>query len=110
MTPPNDLVLLFALLYVFKPIVNNWNNTQLFLFLGADNDEGLVSSGRAQGSPSFMKSVFGTGWGKRAPGIGPQGQSISVDPRYSIDPGIFGPIVQGAKQVRQKIYQYRTFF
>ena len=61
-----------------------------------------MSSGRAQGSPSFMKSVFGTGWGKRAPGIGPQGQSISVDPRYSIDPGIFGPIVQGAKQVRQK--------
>lgn len=60
-----------------------------------------MSSGRAQGSPSFMKSVFGTGWGKRAPGIGPQGQSISVDPRYSIDPGIFGPIVQGAKQVRQ---------
>ena len=61
-----------------------------------------MSSGRAQGSPSFMKSVFGTGWGKRAPGIGPQGQSISVDPRYSIDPRIFGPIVEGAKQVRQK--------
>ena len=80
-------------------------------FLGADNDEGLVSSGRAQGSPSFMKSVFGTGWGKRAPGIGPQGQSISVDPRYSIDPGIFGPIVQGAKQVRKKTksLQYKHF-
>ena len=78
-------------------------------FLGADNDEGLVSSGRAQGSPSFMKSVFGTGWGKRAPGIGPQGQSISVDPRYSIDPGIFGPIVQGAKQVRKiKQNHYNT--
>ena len=63
------------------------------------DEEGLVSVGRAQGSPSFMKSVFGTGWGKRVPGAGPQGQQ--VDPRYQINPDIFGPIVQGAKQVQQ---------
>ena len=68
-----------------------------FFYLIAVDEEGLVSVGRAQGSPSFMKSVFGTGWGKRVPGAGPQGQQ--VDPRYQINPDIFGPIVQGAKQV-----------
>ena len=88
---------------IAKSRTRKYNTKLLLPFIGADNDQGLVSSGRAQGSPSFMKSVFGTGWGKTAPGIGPQGQSISVDPRYSIDPGIFGPIVQGAKQVRQSM-------
>ena len=61
-----------------------------FIYLVGLDDEGLVSVGRAQGSPSFMKQVFGAGWGKRVPGAPGQGQP--VDPRYQITPELLDPL------------------
>ena len=52
---------------------------------------------RASGSPSFMKSVFGAGWGRRA-ASGSQSQP-PVDPRFTITPELLDPFLRGAKQV-----------
>ena len=76
------------------------------------DDEGLVSVGRAQGSPSFMKQVFGAGWGKRVPGAPGQGQP--VDPRYQITPELLDPLgtlgLGSARKVRNKNFLFKIMF
>ena len=64
-----------------------------------DDDETLMGGygGRVSGSPSFMKSVFGTGWGRRAT---PGANQNAVDPRFQITPEVLDPFLRGAKQVR----------
>ena len=67
------------------------------LFPGKQREEDETLMG-GYGGQSFMKSVFGTGWGRRgtpgATGIGNQ-----IDPRYQITPELLDPFLRGAKQV-----------
>ena len=56
--------------------------------------------GRASGSPSFMKSVFGAGWGRRGTQV-VAGQP-ALDPRFQISPEQLDPYLRGAKQVRNR--------
>ena len=79
---------------------SNFRTHMLFPGGGRYDEDGNVAMGRASGSPSFMKSVFGAGWGRRAPGgIGaPQPQGIN-DPRFRMSTPELDPFLRGAKQV-----------
>ena len=63
------------------------------------NEDGeTLMGGRASGSPSFMKSVFGAGWGRRGTQVVGAGQP-TLDPRFQISPEQLDPYLRGAKQV-----------
>lgn len=61
---------------------------------------GYDRRGRSGSPNTFMKSVFGTGWGRRStPGIVGQQQ----DPKYQITPESLDPFLRGAKQVSSRL-------
>ena len=60
-----------------------------------EDDETLM--GRASGSPSLMKSVFGAGWGRRTT---PGAQQSGLDSRFQFAPELLDPsFLRDAKQV-----------
>ena len=77
------------------------------LFPGKQRDDDETLMGRSSGSPSFMKSVFGTGWGRRptvGAGGGPGALQNPQDPRYHLSPELLDPFLRGAKQVLKMEY------
>ncbi len=81
---------------------SNWRTHMLFPGGGGSNEDGNVQYGRASGSPSFMKSVFGAGWGRRTPGgIGAPQPPGMGDPRFRMSTPEMDPFLRGAKQVRK---------
>ena len=80
------------------------------LFPGKQRDDDETLMGRSSGSPSFMKSVFGTGWGRRptvGAGGGPGALQNPQDPRYHLSPELLDPFLRGAKQVLKMEYSLK---
>ena len=77
----------------------DYDNPIFFAGTRGTEDGETLMGGRASGSPSFMKSVFGAGWGRRGTQGLPPGQPGPIDPRFQISPEQLDPYLRGAKQV-----------